>query len=172
MSTPTLLVAVSAAWMLFGLVVGWLAVRTPDRRLGPGPITRLRPWERSLVPYRIIGIRHWKDLLPEAGDFFRGGVSKRHLPDGSVGTLQRFVVETRRAERVHWSLVVVAPTFFIWTPAGFAVPNLFIALAANLPFVAIQRYNRVRLERAIRRAGDDPDALCRLPATVAELAIG
>jgi glycosyl-4,4'-diaponeurosporenoate acyltransferase len=166
-----LLLSVSVVWMIASVALGWLAVRTPDRRLDEGPLTRLRSWERSLALYRSLGIRRWKDLLPEAGDLFAGGVSKRRLPDGSIETLQRFVIETRRGERLHWALAFFAITFFPWTPGVFAVLNAIIAFVVNAPFVAIQRYNRIRLERTIHRAGSDPDALCHALVARADVAI-
>jgi glycosyl-4,4'-diaponeurosporenoate acyltransferase len=166
-----LLVEVSVVWSLFSVALGWIAVHTPDRRLGEGPFTRLRQWERSLAAYRVVGIRRWKDRLPEAGDLFVGGVSKRQLPDRSIQTLQRFVIETRRGERVHWTLPFLALTFISWTPGVFAVLNVLIAIVINAPFIVIQRYNRIRLERTIRRAGSDPDELCNGLAPQADVVI-
>lgn len=171
MSTARLITSVSAVWMALSFVLGWIAVHTPDHRLGEGPFTRLRPRERSLAMYRSLGIRRWKDRLPEAGDLFLGGVSKRRLPDRSIQTLQRFVIETRRGERVHWALAFLAITFIPWTPGVFGILNMLIAIIVNAPFIAIQRYNRIRLERTIRRAGSDPDALCHARAPQARFVV-
>ena len=46
-------------------------------------------------------MRRWKSAVPELGGLF-GGASKRRLWDRSRAGLDRLVVETRRAELVHW----------------------------------------------------------------------
>ena len=103
---------------------------------------------------RTLRITRWKDRLPEAGALFAGGVSKRHVPTADGGGLERFVVETRRAELGHWLAVVPSPLFALWNPPVVAVVMVVYALAVNLPFVAIQRYNRIRSRRVLRRSSD------------------
>jgi glycosyl-4,4'-diaponeurosporenoate acyltransferase len=96
-------------------------------------------------------IKRWKDRLPEAGALFAGGFSKRDLTSHDRAHLERFAAETRRAEAVHWMIlatVVVFPLFVVWYAL---IPNVIYALAANVPFIMIQRYNRARLERIIAR---------------------
>ena len=41
----------------------------------------------------------------------------------------------------------------LWTPTALWVVILAIAVAGNLPFIAIQRYNRPRLRRTLELAG-------------------
>jgi len=89
--------------------------------------------------------------VPEAGAWFAGGVSKRHLPADGAGGLERFVVETRRAELGHWLAAASGPLFVLWNPPGAAVALVTYGLVANLPCVAIQRYNRLRAERVLAR---------------------
>lgn len=136
-----------------GVVVGYLHHRLPAERLAEdGPITRLRGWESDGEVYdRWLRIRRWKDRLPEAGATFRGGVSKRALPAADRAGLVAFARETRRAERVHWSLLALAPLFVLWSPPVLAASMVAYTLAANVPFILIQRFNRGRLLRALRR---------------------
>jgi len=60
-------------------------------------------------------------------------------------------IETRRAELTHWLLMVPAPFFFLWNPAWAGWVMIVYALLANCPFIMIQRYNRPRLERVLRK---------------------
>lgn len=130
-------------YLVHRLPVGWLA---RDRWL-----FRERRWEQGGRRYRrALRIHRWKDRLPEAGALFAGGVSKRHVTGDDAGGLERFVVETRRAELGHWLAMVPAPLFALWNPPGVAVAMVVYALAVNLPFVAIQRYNRARALRVLR----------------------
>jgi glycosyl-4,4'-diaponeurosporenoate acyltransferase len=143
----------SLVWLAFGLASGWIIHRWPLRAFTQdGPVTRLRRWEREGAVYRRIGVHRWKDLLPEAGDFFPGGVSKRRLPDASPATLGRFEAETRRAEHVHWINAWFGPTFFLWTPWQVGMTMTAFGFGAHLPFVIIQRYNRGRVQRVRRRS--------------------
>lgn len=145
-------VADAAVWTGWSAVVGYACHRLPPERLDhDGRLTRLRPFERDGRFYERFGIRRWKDRVPEAGDLFRGGVSKRHLPGRDAAGLARFVAETRRAELVHWLVPVITPVFALFNPAPLMAAMVVYAVAANVPFVAIQRYNRARALRVLRR---------------------
>ena len=138
-----------------GVTVGFIGHRLSVERLDhDGPLTRIRGWERGGAWYQAtLSIRSWKDRLPEGGAIFRGGVSKRSLPGVDRAGLERFAIETRRAELVHWSLLALAPAFWLWNPPVLAVSMTAYTIIANLPFIAIQRYNRARLLRILRGRG-------------------
>ena len=152
-SPVAVVVAFSLAWSVICIAVGWIGNRIPRARfVDDGPVTRLRGWERDGRTYeRVLGIKRWKDLLPEAGSFFRGGVSKRSLRGHSEPALLAFAAETRRAERVHWTIALCALSFFVWCPFLVATIMVALGLFSNLPFVAVQRYNRARVLRIVRR---------------------
>lgn len=137
--------AASAGW-------GYLGHRLPVTRFDHDTWwSRLRGPERDGRLYERVGIRRWKDRLPEAGALYAGGFSKRDLRSRNRAHLERFAVETRRAEFVHWLVFATILVFpFLVIPVALA-PNLVYAVVANLPFIAIQRYNRARLERIIAR---------------------
>ena len=59
--------------------------------------------------------------------------------------------ETRRGEYVHWSILAAAPFFALWNPPFLTLAMVAYALTANLPFIAIQRYNRLRIARLVAR---------------------
>lgn len=139
-------------WTVLGVAIGLHFHRKPAELLSSdGWLTRIRGWEAGGDFYRRLKINAWKDRLPEAGALFRGGTSKRSLPGFDRASLERFATETRRAERVHWWLLAAGPLYLLWNPASLAVVMLGYALFANLPFIAVQRYNRARIERALVR---------------------
>jgi glycosyl-4,4'-diaponeurosporenoate acyltransferase len=148
------------AWGLVHAGTGYAAHRLPVRLLqrDVGPL-RLTPAERRVRVFERIGIRRWKDRLPEAGALFAGGMSKRHLPDAQAGGLARFVVETRRAEWAHWWAIAAVPLFALFNPPVAAVAMLVYALAANGPCILVQRYNRARLRRALARSRSSRDTI-------------
>lgn len=145
----------AVAWFAFSVASGFIASRLPDRVLatevsvttGPGP-TRPGPI------YRWLRIDRWKDRLPEAGGFFAGGRSKSRLPDRSSESLREYVIETRRAEGVHWAGVVFGCTFFLWAPPLAAALNALFGLLAHLPFILVQRYNRRRVGALLHRRAE------------------
>jgi glycosyl-4,4'-diaponeurosporenoate acyltransferase len=142
----------SAVWAGWSAVVGYGAHRLPPRVVArDNRLTRLRSWERSGRAYEALGIRRWKDRLPEAGAVFGGGVSKRALPGRGADDLERFAAETRRAELVHWSIPLITPVFALWNPPALFAAMVAYSVLANAPCIAIQRFNRARLARVLDR---------------------
>ena len=143
----------AAAWSCVQLGAGYLAHRLPDRVLeADGWLLRERAWERRGRFYvETARIRRWKGLLPEAGAFFAGGMSKRTLAGRTSTDLARLARETRRAELAHWMMMVPTPVFIACNRAMLAPFMPLYALAVNVPCIAAQRYNRIRLRRAAAR---------------------
>jgi glycosyl-4,4'-diaponeurosporenoate acyltransferase len=143
----------AGVWASWSALCGYLAHRIPPSRLSrDGWLLRIRRFEANGRFYEgWLRIKRWKDRLPEAGNLFRGGTSKRRLPDHDREGLQRFAVETRRAELTHWLILAAAPWFFLWNPWWLGLAMVGYGIVANVPCVAIQRYNRARLLRMILR---------------------
>jgi glycosyl-4,4'-diaponeurosporenoate acyltransferase len=150
---PKILALYAAIWILFHLSAGYAAHRLPTRRLSSlSAASRVYAWEQGGAIYRRIGIRRWKDWLPEAGALYSGGFSKRRLQANDSLYLERFRLETSRAEFSHWLTWSLALTFFLWNPWQIGVVMLLYGAAANLPCILVQRYNRARLDRIVRSA--------------------
>ena len=132
-------------------VAGYLAHRLPPEALAhDGWLLRPRAFEQQGRAYRRVRIDRWKHRVPEAGALFPGGVSKRHLRPGDDG-LRDLVRETRRAELAHWGTLACGPVFAVWNPPLPAAALLLYAVGANAPFIAIQRYNRLRAQALLAR---------------------
>lgn len=141
------------AWGAIHAGTGYAVHRLPVARLDrDGRLWRARSIEGGGHAYeRWLRIRRWKDRVPEAGALFAGGVSKRRLPPLTAGGLTRFVVETRRAELGHWLALALGPLAVVWNPPMGAVLMVTYGVVVNLPFIAIQRYNRLRAQRLLDR---------------------
>lgn len=151
---PALTVVVDVvAWGVLHAVTGYAAYRLDDGRLSRDTwLLRARRFETAGRWYRRwLRINRWKDKVPEAGALFRGGISKRHLPAYDVAGLQLFVRETRRAELAHWWAMGCGLVFVLWNPPLPAGLLLAYGVVANLPFIAIQRYNRFRIQALMQR---------------------
>jgi|GEM_PF-225884 len=150
-----------AFWLTASLLVGLLANQLPATWLerpggrpgsprpsgiaqGPAPPGARPPW----TP----GIRVWKRWIPDAGGTLPGGVRKASLVRRDGPSLRRLVLETRRAELVHWLLLPGGLLTALWLPPAGVVVNVVFALAFNLPCLLLQRYNRARLQRCLGRS--------------------
>jgi glycosyl-4,4'-diaponeurosporenoate acyltransferase len=131
-------------------IVGITAPRWPDRWLDSnrGPLRWFAP--RRDGAFRTLRVTWLARTLPELGSTF-GGTSKRELPGRDAASLQRYLIEVRRAEWVHiasaFSFLALIPFNPWWLTVLFGVITLF----GNAPFLLILRYNRLRLTRLLER---------------------
>ena len=111
---------------------------------------------REMAFYRRIRLPRWKDRLPQ----FNPEFDKRHLAGRpSPAYLRAFLEVTCHAEVIHELIALLGflslfscllcERPLVWLPRFFCIA-LFIGLC-NLPFAAIQRYNRSRLARLLAR---------------------
>ncbi|MFC7489863.1 MULTISPECIES: hypothetical protein [unclassified Knoellia] len=159
---PVIVVIDVVAWGAFHATTGYLAHRLGPQRLArDGWVLRARDFEDAGWYRRRLRIHLWKDRLPEAGDLFAGGVSKRELGTLDDAGLEAFVRETRRAELGHWWAMACSPFFILWNPPLASVLLVAYGVLVNLPFILIQRYNRLRIDalliRRRRRPAGGPD---------------
>ncbi len=151
--SPTEMVLLDVVvWAVWGFSVGLFAHRLPVDRLDRDRgLLRLRPAELDGRRFARLRVKRWKDRLPEAGSFFAGGFSKRRVVSRDPAYLERFVVETRRAEVTHWLVMAIAPVFVLWNPWWMVTIMCAYAFVANVPCLVVQRYNRARLYRVLER---------------------
>lgn len=139
-------------WMFFHLFISLGLIKLPDRYLMTDhPLDSLfkeRAFEKNGRFWRnVFNVHRWKDKLPDGASLFHAGYKKKTLQKNDLPTISTFIKETKRAELTHWLLLVPAPFFFLWNPIWAGWVMIFYALLANVPFILIQRYNRIRLTR-------------------------
>lgn len=109
---------------------------------------RAYAFERNGRFYEALGIRKWKNVLPDKSRIAPGtyrkairGSAQQH----SAAHMERLLQETCVAECVHWALLVISPIllFTMESPAAYVMKPLYGL--SNLPYIMIQRYNRPRL---------------------------
>ncbi len=136
-------------WLAIQLGLAWAFTKMPIHWFKPaGPFK----WERNGRFYeRRFSVRSWKNRLPDAAPWFGGGFAKGMLTDTRPDYLDRFIRETWRGELCHWTAIACAPVFFLWNPWWGDLIIVAYALAANLPCILVQRYNRARLQTVLAR---------------------
>lgn len=136
-------------WLVIQLGLAWAFTKMPVAWFKPGPA---RAWELGGRFYeRVFAIKRWKDYLPDAARWFTGGFAKGELAGKGADYWERFSRETWRGELCHWCAIACAPVFFLWNPWWGDVIIIAYAVAANVPCILAQRYNRCRLARLISR---------------------
>jgi glycosyl-4,4'-diaponeurosporenoate acyltransferase len=135
-------------WPLIHIAIGKIAIHIPRSFMSTdGVVCAPRSWERNGEFYRRrFAIRRWKRLLPDGAPWL-GGIAKRRLSDRSAASIDAFIVETRRAELAHWWMLLCFPIFMLWNPPWASDVMFVYAVAANLPCIVVQRYNRFKLMR-------------------------
>ena len=128
------------------VVISFVSNRIPYRHLEKVR-KHLQVCEAEIRFYeRSCHIKKWKDLVPSAGPF-----DKRNLKDDSLEYLSVFILETVRAEVAHVSCIIASMMILLSSPLGVSPEMALFFLIINLPCIMIQRCNRPRLERILRR---------------------
>lgn len=114
---------------------------------------RAHRWEHGGSFYiKKLKIKKWKDRLPQY--VAEGGFSKRNLK--SFKNIDKkyidvFISETCRAEWNHYFCSLYFFISFLFNDWPYSLIFSIIPIVANLPFLIIQRYNRLRLIKLYKR---------------------
>ena len=98
-------------------------------------------------------VRRWKKYLPDGGSLVKGGFEKKKLVSFSKDNLDKYLLESCRAEMIHWLAILPFWVFGFFTPPIVILYMLIYALAINMPCIIAQRYNRPRIVRIVTRRG-------------------
>lgn len=96
--------------------------------------------------YEKLGIRKWKNKVPELGQ--TAGFSKRNLKSTDVDYLQKFLKETCIGEAMHAGGAILGFTCLIIFPLKswfFILPIVIVNFVLNVIPCVIQRYTRSKL---------------------------
>lgn len=111
---------------------------------------REQTWEKNGKIYDVIfKVKRWKRVLPDGAAISPSGFKKKNLHSSDTAYIQRFIMETCRAELTHWTIFAFSIIFFLWNPWWVGMIMIAYALVVNIPCVITQRYNRIRLRRVI-----------------------
>lgn len=138
------------AWAAIQVSAGLAMAKVPLHKFNPDAwIFRIRDWETHHFYERGLKVKKWKQLLPDGARVSRNGFRKRTLSGSDPEYLDRFARETLRAESTHWLAIPPFVLFFIWDIPSVAAWMPLYAVAVNAPCIAVQRYNRMRINRIL-----------------------
>lgn len=144
-------------WPVLQVGAALLCLFLPDRVFSPDRFFyRAHPFENQGRIYdSIFRVSRWKHLLPDGGTVWKKrGYAKRRLLNFSKENLEKYLVESCRAEMTHW--LAIAPFFVFWlfTPPFVPWIMLAYALIINGPCIIAQRYNRPRIQRLLMKMNE------------------
>ena len=103
--------------------------------------------KKEKIYENLLKIKLWKDKIPQY--IMKNGFSKKKISNLNIDYLKDFISETYRGEINHFICCLIIPfLFFISTKKSFLVFSILILLG-NVPFLLVQRYNRLRIRRII-----------------------
>lgn len=89
-------------------------------------------------------VHRWKGYLPEGSNLFNIN-SQTEKPEKGLDLIKFQIMESKRSELLHWSLIVISPYFFIWNPVWIGWAMIIFSVVTNGSFIIIQRFDRIRL---------------------------
>lgn len=109
-------------------------------------------FEQNGKRYERLGIRKWKDRVPDMSRIFPWLMPSKQLPKTlHAADIKQMLTETCIAEFIHTLLMIAGfGCVFLWDGIGGWICFVLFALG-NLPFNLIQRYNRPKLMRLMQK---------------------
>ncbi|MEZ2095096.1 glycosyl-4,4'-diaponeurosporenoate acyltransferase, partial [Staphylococcus aureus] len=104
-------------------------------------------------------VRKWKHKILDGHQLNQNIYDQRHLMTINTDEIEKMIIETKRAELIHW-ISILPVIIFIKGPGLVKYINVFYAMIANVPIIIVQRYNRPRLTqllRILKRRGERHD---------------
>jgi glycosyl-4,4'-diaponeurosporenoate acyltransferase len=140
------------AWFMIQLAAAFIAYRIPDRHFARDRgIYRTRRWEKDGKFWQnAFRVKKWKKWLPDGAQIAGRGFVKKKLRSATPDNLERFVLESRRAELTHDIAIPPSLLFFLWNPWPVGLFMVFYAILANAPCLVAQRYNRPRFQKILK----------------------
>ncbi len=151
LSTAWILALDFLVWLVINLSVAGIVSRLKAKSFDPKYwLFKERKWEKQARLYEhSFKINKWKGWLPDGAEVSRRAFKKKHLQTTKSAYIRLFILETCRAEILHWIIFVFGLVFFAWNTWYVGIIMMVYAAITNLPCILAQRYNRIRLERLL-----------------------
>lgn len=140
-------------FILFSLAMTIICARLPDRIYYYKKwMYRERKWEnKGRIYENYFYVKRWKTRLPDISDFMKWRFNKKHLAESNSDYLALFLTESCKSEFTHWMIILSSVFFIFWSDLFTTIVMFLLASILNMPYIIIQRYNRPRLIRLLRK---------------------
>ena len=132
-------------------VVGFISAHLPKKWVNPQRrLYQPKQWEKGGGIYqRVFRIKSWKPIVWDAGKVFQKDFKKDHVDVTNPQNLERWILETCRAEWCHWVTFLLIIPLFSFNPPGMSFFWLIYDTLLNITPIIVQRYNRPRLMKML-----------------------
>lgn len=154
LSRPVTILLAFVMWGVLQVCAALICLNLPDHFFSPDTfLFRTYGFEQEGRIYqKLFKVQKWKHLLPDgAAAWKKKGFRKKKLQNMEPENLSRFLLESSRAEMTHWLAILPFWVFGLFMPASAIWMMFLYAIAANLPCIITQRYNRPRIERLLNK---------------------
>lgn len=159
--------------LIIQAVIGFISAHLPSRLINPRRKTyQPRKWEKEGNFYQqVFRVKDWKPLVWDAGQVFQKDFKKDHINISNPKNLERWIMETCRAEWCHWVTFILILPLFSFNPPGLIFFWLIYDSVLNLVPIIVQRYNRPRLMRMLHHLTRHPAVGETTPADTSATAL-
>ena len=134
-------------------VVSFVTGRLLPKRWFKSDCFPFRCNEKEKKLYKALRVKDWQNKVPDMSRVFTKLMPAKKLNADTLADIPRMLEETCVAECVHFYLGLLSLGAFALCRSGWMVCIVAVyILLGNLPFQIIQRYNRPRLLRLMRKA--------------------
>ena len=147
LDTVPMLILLFTLSPLIQVVAALIGRRVKDDLLSPDrPLYITRKFESNGNLYKkVFKVHKWKGLLPDGAKYFKGDFTKKNMLSYDNVYIEKFIIESCRAELIHWLGLIPFLIYFLLVPPLVASLMVLYSLIVNLPCLIAQRYNRPRL---------------------------
>ncbi len=141
--------------MFIGILAHFVGEAVPRNKICPEKFPlRLYAWENGGEIYIKLGIKKWKNKLPDMSKVMKDMIPKKLNFTSTKSDVTKLVYETCIAELTHDALCLVSPVIILFWAGTSPITGVLLTLVyilCNIPFIIIQRFNRPNLMRLAER---------------------
>ncbi len=141
----------SLYWLIFQMSIANLGTKIPDKYFRQRHIIfkSFNFENEGQIWQHWFNVKSWKHKILDGHQFNQNIYDQRHLMKINIYSVEKMIIETKRAELIHW--ISILPVI-IFNKASRLVKyiNIFYAIIVNVPIIIVQRYNRPRLTQLLR----------------------
>lgn len=141
-------------WPVIQVGSALLALYIPDKyyHYDKLPYKIIKLEKNGSIYQSLFKVKKWKHLLPDGAKAWKKkGYEKKHIKNFESSTINKFLIESCRAELTHILPILLVWIFFLFTPFYIGLIMVIYSIITNLPCLIVQRYNRPRLISLLKK---------------------
>lgn len=141
-------------WPLIQVGAALISLYIPDKfyHYNRFPYRTLKLELNGEIYQKVFFVKKWKHLLPDGAKAWKKkGYEKKHLKSFDPANLEKFLIESCRAELTHIIPILSVWVFFLFTDPLIGLIMVLYSILTNVPCLIAQRYNRPRIVKLLKR---------------------